>query len=188
MGILFEAFQPVIPIFVVIFMLITVITMMINTKNGYQLDSISKKIKYLSVIGLTMSLVGIFLVTLMPTSNDSDIVQMTPFESIKDLWYYATTEALINSVLMNIVLFIPASFFLYIIIIKELLTTILCLLLSIFIETMQYLMPIGRITSIDDTILNSIGGITGVLLGIIFLKFKNVYYALFGGKQRNNIK
>ena len=104
MGILFEAFQPVIPIFVVIFMLITVITMMIHTKNGYQLDSISKKIKYLSVIGLTMSLVGIFLVTLMPTSNDSDIVQMTPFESIKDLWYYATTEALINSVLMNICL------------------------------------------------------------------------------------
>ena len=30
MGILFEAFQPVIPIFVVIFMLITVITMMIT--------------------------------------------------------------------------------------------------------------------------------------------------------------
>lgn len=182
MGILFEAFQPVIPIFVMIFMVITVVTLMINIKHGYQLDSLYKKIKYLSVIGLTMSLVGIFLVTLMPTSNNSDIVQLTPFESIKDLWYYATTEALINSVLMNIVLFIPAAFFLYIIIRKELLTTILCLLLSVFIETTQYLLPIGRITSIDDIILNSIGGITGVILGVVFLKFKDVYYILFGGK------
>ncbi|MBF0754286.1 VanZ family protein [Jeotgalicoccus nanhaiensis] len=182
MGILFEAFQPVIPIFIMIFMLITVITLMINIKHGYHLDSISRKIKYLSVIGLTMSLVGIFLVTMMPTSNDSDIVELTPFASIEEMWYFATTEALINSVLMNIVLFIPAAFFLYIIIRKELLTTILCTLLSVFIETMQYLLPIGRITSIDDVILNTLGGITGVILGVIFLKFKDVYYALFGGK------
>lgn len=182
MGILFEAFQPVIPVFVMVFMLITVITLMINIRNGYQLNSLSKKIKYLSVIGLTMSIVGILLVTMMPTSNDSDIVELTPFASIKDMWYFATTEALINSVLMNIVLFIPAAFFLYIIIRKELLTTILCLLLSVFIEAMQYLLPIGRITSIDDIILNSVGGITGVLLGVVFLKFKDVYYVLFGGK------
>lgn len=182
MGILFEAFRPIIPIFIVIFMLIAVITIMINIKHGYQLDSIAKKIKYLSVIGLIMSIVGICLVTLMPTSNDSDIVQLTPFASIMDLWYYATTEALINSVLMNIVLFIPASFFLYIIIRKELLTTILCLLMSVFIEMTQYLLPIGRITSIDDIILNTVGGIIGVILGVLFLKIKNVYYAFFGGK------
>lgn len=182
MGILFEAFQPVIPIFVMIFMVITVITLMINVKHGYQLDSISKKIKYLSVIGLTMSLVGIFLVTMMPTSNDSDIVELRPFAGIKDMWYFATTEALINSVLMNIVLFIPAAFFLYIIIRKELLTTILCLLMSVFIETVQYLLPIGRITSVDDIILNSFGGIAGTLLGVIFIKFKDVYYVLFSGK------
>lgn len=56
MGILFEAFQPVIPIFVVVFMLITVITLMINVKHGYQLDSISKKIKYLSVANCTIKL------------------------------------------------------------------------------------------------------------------------------------
>ena len=182
MGILFEAFQPVIPIFVMIFMVITVITLMINVKHGYQLDSISKKIKYLSVIGLTMSLVGIFLVTMMPTSNDSDIVELTPFASIKDMWYFATTEALINSVLMNIVLFIPAAFFLYVLIRKELLTTVICLLMSVFIETVQYLLPIGRITSVDDIILNSIGGIIGVILGVMFIKFKDVYYVLFGGK------
>lgn len=182
MSILFEAFQPVIPIFVLIFMVIVIVTLTINIKNGYQLDTIYKKMKYLSMIGLLMSVVGICLVTLMPTSNDSDIVQLTPFESIQDLWYYATTEALINSVLMNIVLFIPASFFLYIIIRRELLTTVLCLLMSVFIETMQYLLPIGRITSIDDIILNSIGGILGVILGVLFLKFKDVYYVLFGGK------
>lgn len=182
MGILFEAFQPVIPVFIVVFMLITVVTLIINVKHGYQLDSISKTIKYLSAIGLTMSLVGILLVTLMPTSNDSNIIQLTPFESITDLWYFATTEALINSVLMNIVLFIPVAFFFYIIIRKELLTTLICLLLSIFIETTQYLLPIGRITSIDDVILNSIGGIIGMILGVMFIKFKDVYYMLFGGK------
>lgn len=129
-----------------------------------------------------MSIVGILLVTLMPTSNDSDIVELTPFLSIREMWYYATTEALINSVLMNIVLFVPAGFFLYIIIRKELLTTIFCLTLSIFIETMQFLLPIGRITNIDDIILNSIGGVAGTLLGVVFIKFKNVYYLLFGGK------
>lgn len=182
MSILFEAFQPIIPIFIMIFMLIVILTFVINIKHGYQLDSISKKIKYLSIIGLIMSIVGTFLVTLMPTSNDSDIVQLVPFESIKDLWYYATTEALINSVLMNIVLFIPVSFFIYIIIRRELLTTIICLLMSMFIETMQYLLPIGRITSIDDIMLNSLGGIIGVLIGVLFIKFKDVYYTLFRGK------
>ncbi|MCK1976257.1 VanZ family protein [Jeotgalicoccus huakuii] len=182
MGILIEAFSPIIPIFIFIFMIIVVVTLLINIRSGYQLDTIAKKIRYFSIIGLTMSVVGIFLVTLMPTSNGSDIVQLTPFESIEDLWYYATTEALINSVLMNIVLFIPTSFFLYFIIRRELLTTILCLCLSIFIETTQYLLPIGRITSIDDIILNSIGGIIGVLLGVLFLKIKDVYYLMFGGK------
>src|SRR5699024_11393842 len=145
-----------------------------------------KKIKYLSVIGLTMSLVGIFLVTMMPTSNDSDIIEMKPYASIEEMWYFATTEALINIVQMNIVLFIPAAFFLYIIIRKELLTTILCTLLSVFVETMEYLLPIGRITSIEDVILNTLGGIPGVILVVIFLLLKDAYYALFIVKYLNN--
>src|SRR5699024_12451268 len=129
MGILFEAFHRVIPIFIMIFMLITVITLMINIKHGYHLDSISKKIKYLSVIGLTMSLVGIFLVTMMPTSNDSDIIELTPFASIEEMWYFATTEALINSVLRSSVLFIAAAFVLCIIIRQVLLIAMLCTLM-----------------------------------------------------------
>lgn len=182
MGILVEAFSPVIPIFIIIFMIIVVVTLFINIKSGYQLDTVSKKLRCFSIIGLIMSLVGIFLVTLMPTSNESDIVVLTPFESIKDMWYYATTEAIINSIVMNIVLFIPISFFLYCLIKRGILTVLLCLVLSIFIETTQYLLPIGRVTSVDDVMLNSIGGIIGVFFGYLILKSKNVYYLMFRGK------
>ncbi|CAD2075423.1 VanZ family protein [Jeotgalicoccus meleagridis] len=182
MGILVEAFSPVIPIFIIIFMIIVVVTLFINIKSGYQLDTVSKKLRYFSIMGLIMSLVGIFLVTLMPTSNESDIVVLTPLESIKDMWYYATTEAIFNSIVMNIVLFIPISFFLYCLIKRGILTVLLCLVLSIFIETTQYLLPIGRVTSVDDVMLNSIGGIIGVFFGYLILKSKNVYYLMFRGK------
>ena len=171
MGILVEAFSPVIPIFIIIFMIIVVVTLFINIKSGYQLDTVSKKLRCFSIIGLIMSLVGIFLVTLMPTSNESDIVVLTPLESIKDMWYYATTEAIINSIVMNIVLFIPISFFLYCLI-KRYFNSITVLSLINFIETTQYLLPIGRVTSVDDVMLNSIGGIIGVFWLLNFKKQK----------------
>lgn len=139
----------------------------------------------LNYIGMTATIVGMILVTLMPTGYSNDMVQLVPFESIMETWELATTRAIINSLLLNVMLFVPFGFFLYLLIRRELLTTVLACITSIVIEMMQYILPIGRVTNIDDVILNTIGGIIGMLLGVIILKLEVVYNVIVKGKGKN---
>lgn len=63
-------------------------------------------------------------------------------------------------------------------------TTVLACLMSISIEVLQYVLPIGRISNIDDVILNTLGGIIGMLCGVLVLKLQIVYNILTSGKGK----
>src|SRR5699024_4614171 len=129
-----------------------------NRKSGYKLDNGKKLVSFISYIGLIMTLIGIFLVTLLPSSNPERMTQFVPFLSIIETWEQATARGIVNSLLMNIILFVPLGFFLYLLLRKFTITILLTFLMSLFIELLQYLMPIGRISNIDDVILNAAGG------------------------------
>ncbi|WP_411842399.1 VanZ family protein [Salinicoccus sp. HZC-1] len=182
---LYNAFKPVIPIFIILFFAVIFITVSINRKSGYKLDDAKKIINYLTYVGLVMTLLGIFLLTLLPSDNPEKVTSFIPFLSIIETWEYATTRAIINSLLMNILLFVPLGFFLYLLIRRAFLTVVSAFLISIFIEFLQYMLPIGRISNVDDLILNTAGGVAGMLIGAIFVKFGIVYSMLVRGKENH---
>lgn len=180
---LYYTFEAIVPVFVMIFVVVIIAFLFLNKKAGYRLNSRRRKFTLLCYIGMVASVVGILLVTLMPTSYPNDMVQMTPFQSIMETWELATTRAVINSLLMNVILFVPFGFFLYLLSRKEFLTTVAACLMSISIEVLQFILPIGRVTNIDDVILNTVGGIIGMLLGVLILKLEMVYNILYKGKN-----
>lgn len=182
---LYNTFEPIVPVFIMVFMLVIVAFLFLNKNSGYKLNSKKRQFMLLNYVGMTATVVGMILVTLMPTGYSNDMVQLVPFDSIIETWELATTRAIINSLLLNVLLFVPFGFFLYLLIRKELLTTVLACITSIMIETMQYILPIGRVTNIDDVILNTIGGIIGMLFGVIVLKLEVVYNIVVRGKNRN---
>ena len=182
---LYNAFEPIIPIFIILFFMVVFITVIINRKSGYKLDNGKKLVRFISYIGLIMTLIGIFLVTLLPSSNPERMTQFVPFLSIVETWEQATWRAIVNSLLMNIILFIPFGFFLYVLIRKFTITILLTILFSLLIELLQYLMPIGRISNIDDVLLNAAGGIIGSAFGLLFVKLGIVYLIQGKGKGGN---
>lgn len=182
MQILLEAFEPIIPIFIVALMIFLFILLFINYKLKYKLNNFRRMVKFMTYFGMTMTIIGILLVTLMPTSLEGHSLNLKPFLTIQELLDYATKEAIFNNIVMNIVLFMPFGFFLYLIMRKELLVSIIGMFFSIFIETLQYIFPIGRTTNIDDVILNVSGTIIGIIVGVLFLKIEQIYDLYFGRK------
>ncbi len=182
---LYNAFEPIIPIFIILFFAVIFLTVFINNRSGYKLDNRKKVINYLTYVGLVMTLIGMALVTMLPSNNPEKVTSFIPFLSIIETWEYATTRAIINSLLMNIILFVPFGFFVYLLIRKPLLTIIFAFLTSFSIELLQYMLPIGRISNVDDVLLNTIGGFIGMVFGLIFEKFGIVYYIKDRGNNYN---
>lgn len=122
------------------------------------------------------------------------LVTTTDFESysnnfipFKEIMRYETTSILFyRNVIGNIVIFLPFGYLITDMIIDKvgkcniLITTIITLLTSLTIETIQ--MFIGRSFDVDDIILNFIGGI----IGYILYKLAHKIYSFFPDKYKTN--
>ena len=102
---------------------------------------------------------------------------LEPFKEIKRFITYRHVvgeSAFIINILGNIIAFMPFGF-LYPQIIKKrtgfFSTAWGCFLLTLFVETMQLLLKVGRF-DIDDIILNTCGGIAGYLVYLIYRKVR----------------
>lgn len=182
--ILLEAFKPIIPIFIIAVMIFLFILLYINYKMGYKLNNLKRILQFSTYFGLVVTILGMFLVTMMPTSIESHSLNLTPFGTIRDMLDYATREAIFNNIIMNIVLFMPFGFFMYLVLRKELLVSLIGMAVSCLIETLQFIFPIGRTSNIDDVILNVIGTIIGIIIGVLFLKIEQIYDVYFGRKSK----
>ena len=182
--ILLEAFKPIIPIFIIAVMIFLFVLLYINYKMGYKLNNFKRILQFSTYFGLVVTLLGMFLVTMMPTSIESHSLNLTPFRTIRDMLDYATREAIFNNIIMNIVLFMPFGFFMYLVLRKELLVSLIGMAVSCLIETLQFIFPIGRTSNIDDVILNVIGTIIGIIIGVLFLKIEQIYDVYFGRKSK----
>lgn len=182
--ILLEAFKPIIPIFIIAVMIFLFVLLYINYKMGYKLNNFKRILQFSTYFGLVVTILGMFLVTMMPTSIESHSLNLTPFGTIRDMLDYATREAIFNNIMMNIVLFMPFGFFMYLVLRKELLVSLIGMGVSCLIETLQFIFPIGRTSNIDDVILNVIGTIIGIIIGVLFLKMEQIYDVYFGRKSK----
>lgn len=119
-----------------------------------------KELIYL--IAITYILCLFYVVTFQ--DSNYGISNYVPFKEI--FRYSIGSKKFIKNILGNIMLFIPYGFLSsYLLKNRKIsVTFILCLIVSITIEVVQYY--IGRVFDIDDIILNVLGGIIGGLLFI----------------------
>ncbi|MGD6803186.1 VanZ family protein [Rossellomorea vietnamensis] len=129
------------------------------------------------VLFTLISIGGIFLITLSPLVPGVALEGNTnfrPFDNLRlNLVYRTHLDIPIRNLLANIVLFIPFGFF-YSWWIRNrkwrlIKTTLAGSLLSVTVEVIQYLVPLGRSTDIDDWMMNTSGSLLGGLLFLLFI-------------------
>lgn len=168
---LYEAFKSVIPLFVILSVLVFFLVVWIDLRFKVEAHVLKQLIKIFVHFGLIMSFIGIMMVTGLPSDNPEKVTQFEPFTSIIETYQYATGYGFFNAIIMNIVLFIPFSMCLYLISKRLIFTFFVSLLFSVGIEVMQYILPIGRISNVDDVILNTTGALIGIIFGLILRLF-----------------
>ncbi len=122
------------------------------------------------------------------TFQDTTSVTGNNLIPFKEIFRYSLGSRLfIKNVLGNVVMFIPYGFFCSYIL-KEnryLSILVLTLIASVSIETTQLM--IGRVFDIDDIMLNTVGGMIGFYVYILFLKAREFYKPLLSKEWMLNI-
>ena len=171
---LWRAFNQVIPIFLICIPFVILIGWFLYYRK-IKFGKEKKKAILGSVINifLFLSILGILMVTLLPGSLSA--VQLVPFVSSIDVLFNSVDYTVPIRILgFNVVLFIPFGVFMALTMYSKrkviLLTTSIGMVLSIIIEFLQYALAIGRISNIDDVILNSFGAFLGAIIGYLLGK------------------
>lgn len=164
---LWRAFGHLVPLFLIILLAICIITYVVSRK---------KKLDFKSVIVnllLGLSIIGIILVTVYPEDFGHAmprVVNLVPFVGMyKILFYSVDITVPIRNLGFNILLFVPFGFFLTLKTSSfqkklNLFVILTGFLFSLFIETVQFAIPMGRSSDIDDVILNTIGTFLGFMI------------------------
>ena len=150
---------------------------------------ITKHKKFLLHKEIIYLLAVIYLLCLFHVVTFQDIIYGTSnFIPFKEIFRYSLGSRLfIKNVLGNVVMFIPYGFFCSYIL-KEnryLPILVLTLIASVSIETTQLM--IGRVFDIDDIMLNTVGGMIGFYIYILFLKAREFYKPLLSKEWMLNI-
>ncbi len=125
----------------------------------------SKNWRIFNLICFTLAFGAIIYRTLVSrTPNESVILILTPFKFIEDA---KIQPEIYRSVIMNAFLFLPAGLSLPYILPKKLkykpaISMLLLLLVSFFIELIQYKFSLGKAET-DDIIFNTLGGLAGAV-------------------------
>ena len=132
-----------------------------------------KALKIVAIISFVVYLFFLFYGTLCKISIDyPDITFDLKFDSPWFSLYFLTFNFGKTNVLINLVIFLPIGFFVYATCDKKcfLKTILLSFFLSVFIELLQWILPVYRNTEILDVILNTISGLLSALLCQILYK------------------
>jgi len=154
----------VLVICLVIFVLIYILIFCIRIKQK-QIDSLKKTVLEFLI---SLNVIGVCFVTLYPIgAKENHMIDLSlSINSMK-------TQGIES--IINVLLFLPLAFFCSLRMnyrIKYYL--VLCLaIFSMLIEICQYILPLGRIATMNDFILNSVGAATGLLISELYMKAMN---------------
>ena len=123
---------------------------------------------------LGISTISILFITMYPTGynyGDARVLNVEPLKGMYNLLLYSTDpNVTISNLGLNILLFMPFGFFLFLCLRKKaslFKVTFYGMCLSFTVELFQYIFPIGRSTDVDDLILNTGGTLIGASLAKI---------------------
>ena len=103
------------------------------------------------------------------------------FKEIKRFWYYREQlgfYAVFTNLLGNVLTFVPFGFFMpmasrY----RSFLSTVFCsFVLSFCVEAFQLITKVGSF-DVDDMLLNTIGGVAGYIIFVVFAAIRRHHYA-----------
>lgn len=168
---LWRAFNHVIPLFITLIPIVTIVVTVLYIRwvkaGNKRKEAFFKAIIYMLFI---LSVIGVLLVTLLPIGATGRTLQLIPFASSIDVLFNSVHFTVPVRVLgFNIILFIPFGLFLALILkTKSVIfkTTIVGMMFSISIETLQFILNSGRVSNVDDVILNTLGTFLGAAIGI----------------------
>ncbi len=164
-----------IPWFFVLSVPVAIVTLAVSRRHHRQLPARPRLWRLLLDVALAWCLLGIACVTLLPTpSGQTGLewgLQLRPVVSIVDELTSAIDASVAFRIVgLNIVLFIPLGFLLRIRPIGWLPTIALVPAISLAIEALQAVLPLGRTTNIDDVLLNTLGGLLGAGVASLALR------------------
>jgi glycopeptide antibiotics resistance protein len=162
---LWRAFGGIIPIFLLAALIIVASSLFFRGKN------IESKQLLLNIL-FRLTIVGILLVTLFPSQYGKTfprIINLVPFVGMYNIMFHSVDISVpIRNLGFNILLFFPFGFFLSWLRSSGnsslFNTTLKGLYLSLFVELVQYIFPMGRSADIDDLILNTLGTFLGCII------------------------
>jgi glycopeptide antibiotics resistance protein len=186
---LWRAFGDLVPLFLIIVLTVCITVYFVSRKKNLDFKRVIINIL------LGFSIIGILLVTVFPRYYGTEmprVINMVPFIGMYDIMFYSVDIIVpIRNLGLNILLFVPFGFFLSLKISslqkKIMLNVILTgLLLSLFIEMVQFSIPMGRSADEDDLILNTIGTfLCYIIWKLFYSKFPNI--SLSKGTSRGHI-
>jgi glycopeptide antibiotics resistance protein len=182
---LWRIFGDVVPLFLVIVLVVVPLSIwqFRHKKAGWK--------QWFKKIPLSLTIIAILLITIFPlyySPEQPRVLNLIPFVGMYNLVFYSIDMTVpIRNILLNILLFVPFGFFLsWNKRVKNRLTlivTVTGLLLSLLIEVLQYVFPIGRSADIDDVILNTLGTFLGVVLWKVSTKYSDQWGSLHNEKD-----
>jgi hypothetical protein len=117
-------------------------------------------------LALSLSLLGIACVTLLPVGDYQTGLawglQLRPFASIRQQLTSAIDASVVVRIVgFNVLLFVPLGFLLRLRTGRWAPTLAAVVTISMAVEVLQAVLPLGRTSNVDDVILNTLGGSLG---------------------------
>jgi glycopeptide antibiotics resistance protein len=138
---------------------------------------VKKWVTFLLLIVMTVAMLGI---TLSLSGHTYRKVDAEPFRDVKRLVHRLTegptpfpvVVALVTPIVLNVLLFMPWGFLMFVLLdrptratsLSYLLTILLAIALSLGVEAWQYFLP-TRVTDVNDVIWNAAGAAVGAVFG-----------------------
>ena len=174
---LWRVFGGMVPLFLIIVLVAMITTYLVSRKRNF--DTKKRIVNILFIL----SLIAILLVTVFPQTYGAEmprIVNYVPFIGMYNILFHSVDIIVpISNLGFNILLFVPFGFFLSFIKSskkKSVFKIILMgLFLSLCIEVIQFVVPMGRSADVDDLILNTVGTYLGHIIWILFYKFFDMF-------------
>lgn len=176
---LWRAFGDLVPLFLIIVLAVCIITYFVSKKRKLNFKRVVVNVLF------ALSVIGILLVTVYPNGlGMRRSVNIVPFVGIYNIMFHSVDLTVpIRNLGLNILLFIPIGFFLSFKKSSFKFVLLTGFLFSLFIEMVQFSIPMGRSADIDDVILNTIG----TFLGYIFWKLSNSKWrSIASSKEASN--
>jgi glycopeptide antibiotics resistance protein len=118
--------------------------------------------KAMAEAGFLLSTCGVLMVTLLPTPGPGNVIEWVPFSDL-------SSSARRAQIVANLLLLAPSGF-LGVIAFSSLKTrktlVLFAVITSLSIETAQWLMPLGRVASVEDVLLGTASLLGGGSLGV----------------------